>query len=138
MARQNGALGGRPATLTFPLVQQIAREIGFGMTHRTACARHGVNYDTWQSALKRNPRFALAVEQQNAEWLYDALNRMQMDLPGAVSLRWLAERRFEEFRKVEVSVETHHTNNFQMSPEMQEQVAQYARRLDMGLKGGGK
>lgn len=136
--RQTGAMGGRPAKLTLPLVKVIAKDIGFGMTHRAACARHGVNYETWQTALKRKPTFELAVEQHSADWLYSALQIIQLDLPGAVGHRWLAERRFSEFRKADTDVQVHQVTHVHQTPEFQQEVAAYARRLDHGLKGGGK
>ncbi len=136
--RQTGALGGRPAKLTLPLVKVIARDIGFGMTHRAACARHGVNFNTWESALKRKETFALLVEQQNAGWQFNMLQSIQLDLPGSVGMRWLAERRFAEFRKVDTDVQVHQVTHVHQTPEFQQEVAAYARRLDLGVKGGSK
>ncbi len=131
-------MGGRPAKLTLPVAKLIAKEIGFGMTHRAACARHGVNYETWQSAIKSKPTFSLAVEQQNADWLFNALQIIQLGLPGDGGARWLAERRFAEFRKVDTDVQVHQVTHVHQTPEFQADVAAYARRLDLGVKGGGK
>ena len=136
--RQTGAMGGRPAQLTLALGKKIAKDIGFGMTHRTACARHGVNYETWQSAIKSKPTFSLALDQQNADWLFNALKIIQLGMPGDGGARWLAERRFNEFRKVDTDVQVHQVTHVHQTPEFQQEVAAYARRLDHGLKGGTK
>jgi len=119
---------GRPPKLTAALVELVAADIGKGMTHRLACARHGVNYNTWASAILKHPEFSLAVDEQNAEWLYNALGVISLGLPGDTGLRWLAERRFKEFQKTEVHVEAHVTNQFQtVTPEVQERLAAIAR-----------
>lgn len=139
--RQKRARVGRPAGLTIGLVERIAEEIGQGMPERLACVHHGASYDAWAKAKQRKPEFVLVVEQAQAKHLKGALQIIWCDLPGAAGLKWLLPRRFgREFYlpDAEVSQHVHTTNNFQMSEECQREVAAYARRLDLGLKGGGK
>lgn len=92
------AKGGRPAQITLPVVEAIARHIAQGMPERAAChlMRPPVNYESFRAAKRRNPRLALVVEQAQAEFLAYALEIIRRDGQGSAGLQWLLERRHPE------------------------------------------
>lgn len=89
---------GRPAQVTLAAVEVIARHVAQGMPERAACAlvTPPVNYESFRSAKRRNARFALVIEQAQAEFLAHALTVIAADGPGSGGYRWLLERRHPE------------------------------------------
>ena len=74
----------------------ISAKIGKGLTVREACLLVGIPYETYESAIKRHPEYALSHEKGLATWLDGALDIVAADLPGSVGHRWLMERRWPE------------------------------------------
>lgn len=86
---------GRPAQVTLAVVGAIARHVAQGMPERAACVlmTPSVCYESFRSAKRRNARFALVLEQAQAQFLAHALTVIATDGPGSGGYRWLLERR---------------------------------------------
>ncbi len=89
---------GRPALITFAVMEQVAALVAEGMPERAACAlvTPPVCHESFRSAKRRNPRFALVIHQAQAEFLARALTVIHTDGPGSGGYRWLLERRHPE------------------------------------------
>lgn len=90
--------GGRPAQITLAVAEEIGKLVARGMPERSAChlMTPPVNYESFRSAKRRNPRLGLVVEQARAEFIAHALEVIQEDGIGSAGCRWILERRHPE------------------------------------------
>lgn len=89
---------GRPALVTLAVVEAVGAKVAQGMPVRAACHAQTppVNYDSFQSARRRNAEFALVIEQAQADFMFAALQAISVDGPGSGGYRWILERRHAE------------------------------------------
>lgn len=122
---------GKPPLVTRAIVSTIAAKIGKGLTVREACLLVGIPYETYESAIKRRPEYALSHERGMAVWLDQALDIVQADLPGSVGHRWLMERRWpERFAKKDLTIiNAASSGDLTISAEILNDLAHTARQL---------
>jgi hypothetical protein len=94
---------GRPVQVTMAVIEHIGSLVAEGMPERAACAlvTPPVCYESFRSAKRRKPKFALVIEQAQAEFLFAALTAINVDGPGSAGCRWILERRRRGLRFAE-------------------------------------
>lgn len=91
---------GRPATITLPVVEEVARLIAKGMTEEQACLRVGVVHASLRTAKHRNPEFETAIKRAQAEFLDKSLDIIGKGERGWQGRAWILERRHgSQFRR---------------------------------------
>ena len=91
---------GRPATITLPVVEEVARLIAKGMTEEQACLRLGVVHASLRTARHRNPEFETAIKEAQAAFLDESLDIIGNGERGWQGRAWILERRHgEQFRR---------------------------------------
>ena len=92
--------GGRPAIITLPVVEKVAKLMAKGMTEEQACVRVGIKHCSLRTAKSRNPEFESAIKTAHAEFLDRALDRIGTGTRGWQGMAWILERRHgEQFRR---------------------------------------
>lgn len=137
--RKGKHAGGRPPKFSPGQWAEVARQIGRGMPVKYACILNGVSHDAYEKKLQRDAEFVRAVEEAKAKFLDLALTVIQTDTPGHIGMKWTLDRRHAaDFHKadVEVNVKTDIHNGIVITPELQAQLQESARRLY--LKHGGR
>ena len=91
---------GRPATITLPVVENVARLIAKGMTEEQACIRVGINHASLRTAKHRNAEFETALKEGQAEYLDESLDINGKGGRGWQGRAWILERRHgDQFRR---------------------------------------
>jgi len=91
---------GRPAIITLPVIREIGTLIAKGMTEEQACAHVGVSHPSFRSARSRNPEYASAIKEAQADYLATALDKIGDGESGWQGRAWILERRHgEQFRR---------------------------------------
>lgn len=135
---------GRPQVVTLAVVQEIAADIGYGMTEEQACAAANVGYAAFKKAEQRNPEFVLAIKKGQAIFLRRALRNIAdggeycpliKGLRPWTGLAWLLERRHgAQFRRVDAHVGMAAPGGLLMSPEDEAELQRMAFEM-FGKKG---
>jgi hypothetical protein len=91
---------GRPAIITLPLVQEVAKLIAKGMTEEQACLRVGINHGSFRTARHRNPEFDTAIKETHAQFLDESIDIIAKGGRGWQGRAWILERRHgDQFRR---------------------------------------
>ena len=113
--RLNGLHGpGRPTKRTKKIVSELIDAIGAGAPFGLACQAAGIHYDTFCDWRRRDPAFALQVDQAAARGAVKRLKKIeaQGDDGAWAALAWMVERRYPaDFAKPEVALNIGIQNN---------------------------
>jgi hypothetical protein len=106
--RLNGLNGpGRPTKRTKKIVAELTDAISAGAPFGLACQAAGIHYDTFCDWRRRDPAFALQVDQAAARGAVKRLKKIeaQGDDGNWNALAWMVERRYPaEFSKPEIQI----------------------------------
>jgi hypothetical protein len=104
----NGLSGpGRPTKRTKKVVTELLDAISAGAPFNIACQASGITYQTFQDWRRRDPAFALEVDQAAARGTVSRLKEIESQGKNGAwqALSWLCERRHPaEFAKPEVAL----------------------------------
>ena len=88
---------GRPPVMTEEVQEDILRTIRLGLHADRAALAHGISSSTLRNFKKRNPAFATAVKQAEAEAENGFLSRLLMHTDRQwTACAWMLERRWPE------------------------------------------
>ena len=110
----NGLSGpGRPTKRSKKLVAELLEAISAGAPFTLACQAAGIHHDTFQDWRRRDPGFALQVDQAAARGALKRLKKIEEHgEDNFAALSWMLERRYpNEFSKPEVQLNVGIQNN---------------------------
>lgn len=91
---------GRPASITLPVVQDVARLIAKGLTEEQACLRVGINHASLRTAKHRHAEYETAIKEAQADYLDESLDIIGKGGRGWQGRAWILERRHgDQFRR---------------------------------------
>ena len=105
---------GRPTKRTKKVVSELLDAISSGAPYGLACQAAGIHHDTFNDWRRRDPAFALQVDQAAARGTIKRLKKIeaQGDDGNWNALAWMVERRYPaDFAKPEVALNIGIQNN---------------------------
>lgn len=135
---------GRPQTITLAVVQEIAEDIGYGMTHEQACDAAGVKLKSLEMACSRNPEFVGAIKRGQAFFLRRALRSIAdggeycpllKALRPWTGLAWILERRHKpQFSRLDAHAHVTQSGGLLLTAEDEAELQRLAFEM-FGKKG---